>query len=149
MGRPGGFFQDAPTGRAYGPAMNDAYGHVNLRDVEDMAAKFGLGEVGEARYVREDVGAVETGLSWYRMNPGKRGGFGHRHEAVEEIYVVVGGSGRVKVDDDILDLATHDVVRVAPAAVREFEAGPDGMEVLATGAHRPGDGEMVSDWWTD
>jgi mannose-6-phosphate isomerase-like protein (cupin superfamily) len=64
------------------------------------------------------------------------------------MYVVLSGSGRVKVSDEILDLRPHDVVRVAPAAVREFEAGPDGMELLATGTHVEGDGEMLEHWWT-
>jgi mannose-6-phosphate isomerase-like protein (cupin superfamily) len=107
-----------------------------------------MGEIGEARYLREDVGAERIGLTFYRMNPGKRGGFGHRHEQAEEMYVVLSGSGRVKVDDEILDLAPRDVVRVAPASVREFEAGPDGMEMIATGTHFEGDGEMLQDWWT-
>jgi mannose-6-phosphate isomerase-like protein (cupin superfamily) len=63
------------------------------------------------------------------------------------MYVVLSGSGRVKVSDEILDLRPHDVVRVAPAAVREFEAGPDGMELLATGTHVDGDGELLHGWW--
>jgi mannose-6-phosphate isomerase-like protein (cupin superfamily) len=125
------------------------FGRVNLDDVTDLAAQFGMQEVGEARYVREDVGAERIGLTYYRMNAGKRGGFGHRHDAVEEMYVVLSGSGRVKIDDEIVDLRARDVVRVAPRAVREFEAGPDGMELLATGGHVEGDGEMIEGWWTD
>ena len=125
------------------------YGHVNLDDVTDLAAQFGMQEVGEARYVREDVGAQRIGLTYYRMNPGKRSGFGHRHDEVEEMYVVLSGSGRVKIDDDIVDLRARDIVRVAPRPVREFEAGPDGMELLATGTHASGDGELLHGWWTD
>lgn len=125
------------------------YGRINLDDVADLAAKFGMQEIGEARYLREDVGAERIGMTLYRMNPGKRIGFGHRHEEAEEIYVVLSGAGRVKVDDDIVDLRTRDVVRVAPRSVREFEAGPDGMELLATGTHFEGDGELLQGWWTD
>jgi mannose-6-phosphate isomerase-like protein (cupin superfamily) len=124
------------------------YGKTNIDDVEDAAPKFGMGEIGEARYVREDVGAEGIGLSHYRLNPGRRTGFGHRHREVEEMYVVLGGSGRVKVDDDIVDLRTRDIVRVAPESVREFEAGPDGMELLATGTHVDGDGELLHGWWS-
>jgi mannose-6-phosphate isomerase-like protein (cupin superfamily) len=65
------------------------------------------------------------------------------------MYVVLSGSGRVKVDDEIVELRARDVVRVAPSSVREFEAGPDGMELLATGVHVEGDGEMLEGWWTD
>jgi mannose-6-phosphate isomerase-like protein (cupin superfamily) len=137
-----------PAARSVG-AMSTGFARINIDDVEDIAAKFGMGEVGEARYVREDVGGERVGLSWYRMNPGRRTGFGHRHDAVEEIYVVLGGSGRVKLDDEILDLRRGDVVRVAPATVREFEAGSDGMELLATGTHAQGDGELLHGWWTD
>lgn len=128
--------------------MDDTYMKINFDQVEDMNARYGMQEVGEARYLREDVGAETIGATLYRMRPGKRTGFGHRHEKVEELYFVLDGSGRIKVDEDVVDLARHDVVRVAPAAVRELEAGPEGMEVLATGGHAPGDGEMIQDWWT-
>jgi mannose-6-phosphate isomerase-like protein (cupin superfamily) len=128
--------------------MSSGYAKTNIDDVEDAAPRFGMGDVGEARYVREDVGAQGIGISHYRMNRGRRTGFGHRHREVEEIYVVLGGSGRVKVDDEILELRPRDVLRVAPESVREFEAGPDGMELLATGMHRDGDGELVQGWWT-
>jgi uncharacterized cupin superfamily protein len=128
--------------------MSIGYAKTNIADVEDLAVKFGMAELGEARYLREDVGAEAIGLTYYRMNPGKRTGFGHRHERAEEMYVVLSGSGRVKVDDEILDLDPRDVVRVAPASVREFEAGPDGMELLATGTHVDGDGELLQEWWT-
>lgn len=121
---------------------------INFDQVEDVNARYGMQEVGEARYLRADVGAETIGATLYRMRPGKRTGFGHRHEKVEELYLVLAGSGRIKVDDDVVDLGRYDVVRVAPAAVRELEAGPEGMEVLATGGHAPGDGEMLQDWWT-
>jgi len=126
-----------------------AYGRINLDDVADLAAQYGMGELGEARYLREDVGAERIGMTLYRMNPGRRGGFGHRHREAEEMYVVLSGSGRVKIDDEILELVVLMAVRVAPAAVRELEAGPDGMHVLAFGECVKGDGEMLQDWWTD
>jgi mannose-6-phosphate isomerase-like protein (cupin superfamily) len=130
---------------------NAATGHarINFDDVPDMAPKFGMGEIGEARSVHADVGAERIGMSLYRMNPGRRHGFGHRHREAEEMYIVLSGSGRVKVDDDIVDLRRLDVVRVAPGSVREFEAGPDGMELLATGMRVEGDAEMLPGWWTD
>jgi uncharacterized cupin superfamily protein len=129
--------------------MSTGYARINLEDVDDLAAQYGMGELGEARYLREDVGADRIGLTFYRMNPGRRTGFGHRHKEAEEMYVVLSGSGRVKVDDEILDLRARDVVRVAPASVREFEAGPDGMHLLAAGTHFKDDGEMLQEWWVD
>jgi mannose-6-phosphate isomerase-like protein (cupin superfamily) len=125
------------------------YARINFDDVTDLAAQYGMGEIGEARYLREDVGAERLGMSLYRMNPGKRSGFGHRHREAEEMYIVLSGSGRVKIDDEILDLRPLDVVRVAPASVREFEAGPDGMHLLAAGEHVKDDGELLQGWWTD
>ncbi len=127
--------------------MSTGYGRINIDDVDDLAARFGMGELGEARYVREDVGAEGIGLTMYRMNPDRRVGFGHRHREAEEVYVVLRGTGRVKVDDDIAEVRTGDIVRVAPASVREFESGPDGMELLAAGTHVEGDSEMLENWW--
>ena len=129
--------------------MNNGYATINFDDVKDLLPEYGMQELGEARYLRDDVGAQQLGLSLYRMAPGKRTGFGHRHVEVEEMYVVLAGSGRVKVDADIVDLKRLDVVRVAPECIREFEAGPDGMELLATGTHVEGDGEMLQGWWTE
>jgi uncharacterized cupin superfamily protein len=129
--------------------MSTGYARINIDEVEDLAAKFGMGDLGEARYLREDVGAEAIGMTYYRMNPGRRTGFGHRHKEAEEMYVVLAGGGRVKLGDEVVDLRARDVVRVAPATVREFEAGPDGMELLATGTHVEGDSEMLEEWWTD
>ena len=129
--------------------METSYAKINFDEVEDMNARYGMQEIGEARYLREDVGAETIGATLYRMRPGKRIGFGHRHEQVEELYVVLGGTGRMKIDEDIVELRSLDAVRVAPQAVREFEAGPDGLELLATGGHVADDGEMIQGWWVE
>ncbi|QEC46591.1 cupin domain-containing protein [Baekduia soli] len=120
----------------------------NLRDVDDMAPKFGFGGVQEARFAREDLGASDTGLAFHRVKPGCRQGFAHRHEAAEEIYVVLSGSGRVKLGDDITPVRPLDAIRVAPAVARAFEAGDDGLELLVFGPHVDKDGEIVEgDFW--
>ena len=80
---------------------------------------------------------------------GKRQAFAHRHENAEEIYVVLAGSGRMKLDGDIIELGALDAIRVAPRVVRAFEAGPEGMQLLAFGPRRDGDGEVIQQWWTD
>ena len=87
-------------------------------------------------------------MTFFRLRPGKRSPFTHRHAAAEEVYVVLRGSGRVKLDDELRDVGPLDAVRVAPATARAFEAGPEGLEFLAVGAHHPGDGEPVDDAWT-
>jgi mannose-6-phosphate isomerase-like protein (cupin superfamily) len=121
----------------------------NIEDVEDIAAKHGFGELGEARFAREDLDASDTGLSHQRLRPGRRQAFGHRHEQAEEIYLVLSGSGRVKLDDEILDIKRLDAIRVAPNTMRAFEAGPEGLELVVFGPHFSGDGEIVPDWWSD
>jgi quercetin dioxygenase-like cupin family protein len=126
-----------------------AYTIHSLDDSQDMAPKFGFGELGEARFARSDLAAEQTGVSLLRLNPGARQAFGHHHDEAEEVYVVLKGSGRVKLDDDIVEISRLDAIRVAPTVVRAFEAGPDGLEWLAFGAHHEGDGALVHEWWTD
>jgi mannose-6-phosphate isomerase-like protein (cupin superfamily) len=120
----------------------------NLRDVEDSAVRFGLSDAQEARFARRDLAAEQTGLTHLIIKPGRREAFAHRHRDAEEVYVVLGGSGRVKLDDEIIDLIKLDAVRVGPVTTRQLEAGPDGLEVLIVGPHVEGDVEQVSDFWT-
>lgn len=126
-----------------------SYAKKNLRDVEDMAAKRGLSDAQEARFPRQDLGAEQTGINYLTVKSGQREAFAHRHREAEEIYVVLAGSGRVKLDDELVDLEPLDVVRVSPGATRSFEAGPDGLEVLVVGPHVEGDVELVSDFWAE
>jgi len=120
-----------------------------LNDVEDAAPKAGFGEFQEARFAKGDLETERTGVSYHRVKPNKRQPFAHKHEEAEEVYVVLSGSGRVKLDDEIVVLEALDAIRVAPGVVRAFEAGPDGLEVLACGARHDGDGEVLQGWWTD
>jgi mannose-6-phosphate isomerase-like protein (cupin superfamily) len=115
----------------------------NLREVEDMAPKFGFEAVQEARFAWRDLDAQRTGLALLRVKPGQRQAFAHRHDEAEEIYVVLDGSGRIKLDDEVIDVAPLDAVRIAPGVVRGVEGGPDGIEYLAFGPHHEGDGELV------
>jgi mannose-6-phosphate isomerase-like protein (cupin superfamily) len=123
----------------------------NLKDVEDMAPKFGMPEGLEARFARGDLDAEQSGLSYQRLGPGVRMPFGHRHKQEEEVYVVVGGSGRIKLDDEIVDLKQWDAVRIAPGTIRCLEGGTNGLEVVLFGARGLGadDVEMTPGWWSD
>ncbi len=127
--------------------MPSAHTHINLDDVEDAAPANGFGDRWEARVAREALGAQQTGVTHFRLHPNKRSPFNHRHTSAEEIYVVLGGSGRVKLDDEIAAVRPLDAIRVAPEVARAFEAGPEGLELLAFGPHHPGDGEPVEDSW--
>jgi mannose-6-phosphate isomerase-like protein (cupin superfamily) len=126
-----------------------AYTRKNLQDVEDSAVKFGFDDHQEARFASDDLDTEQTGFSFHRVKPGMRQAFAHRHDDAEEVYVVVGGTGRVKLDDDIVDLERLDAVRLAPGVTRQFEGGPEGIEILVFGARHAGDGETISDWWTE
>jgi quercetin dioxygenase-like cupin family protein len=120
----------------------------NLREVDDVAPKFGFDSVQESRFCFRDLEAKDTGLAYYRIKSGQRG-IAHRHENAEEIYVVLAGNGRVKLDDDVAQIGPMDAIRVAPSVVRAFEAGPDGLELLAFGPRHEGDGEILrEDVWS-
>jgi mannose-6-phosphate isomerase-like protein (cupin superfamily) len=123
------------------------YAKTNLRQVEDSAAKHGVGEVQEARFPRVELGADQTGMNYLIIKPGKREAFAHRHHQAEEIYVVLAGSGRVKLDDELVELSPLDAVRVEPGTARNFEGGSDGLEVLIFGPRVEGDGEIVEGFW--
>ena len=129
--------------------MADRYTIKNLRDVKDSAPGFGFGEVQEARFATGDLGARTTGVAYHRIKPGKRQVFGHKHDKAEEVYVVVSGSGRIKLDDEIRDLGPFDAVRVAPEVVRSLEGGPNGVEILVFGPRHEKDGELLHGWWSD
>jgi quercetin dioxygenase-like cupin family protein len=102
-------------------------------------------------FSRNAVGSKQVGVSRFSYEPGGRMPFGHRHAVQEEVYVVVAGSGRAKLDDEIIPIGVWDVLRVAPQVIRSFEAGPDGMEMLCIGGKRPdgGDHERFEDFWVD
>lgn len=129
--------------------MHLPFTHKKLTDVKDSAPEFGMEEIQEARFAKSDLDAERTGVSHHRLKPGKRTPFGHKHEQAEEIYVVIAGSGRMKLDDEIIEVETLDAIRVSPEVVRAFEAGGNGLEVLAMGARHDGDGEVIQGWWVD
>lgn len=122
---------------------------ANLMELENTAARR-TSQI-DARFGRSHLDSEHLGVSYFRYEPGYRSATGHSHKEQEEAYVVVNGSGRVKLDAEVRDVQRWDVVRVAPHVVRAFEAGPDGLELIVVGSDRPegGDGTMVSDWWTD
>jgi mannose-6-phosphate isomerase-like protein (cupin superfamily) len=127
------------------------YTKVNLKQVEDMAPKFGFSPGLESRFARKALELEQSGLTYFRVAPGFRVPFGHRHAEQEEVYLVVSGSARVKIADDIVELSPWDAVRIPPEAPRGLEAGPDGAEIVAFGAPNTDnrDAEMLSDFWTD
>ena len=128
---------------------------TNLReDVEDLGTNFGGPPDLEFRHASKALGLEQSGLSYQRIPPGYRFPYGHTHKTQEEVYVIVRGSGRMKLDDEIVAVREWDVVRVPPGVWRGYEAGPDGLEILVFGAPSLGenlreDVEGQRDWWAD
>ncbi|MGH3026542.1 MAG: hypothetical protein ACRDLR_08865, partial [Gaiellaceae bacterium] len=103
------------------------YAIVNLKEIDDSAGDRAPGM--EARFARKHIGSEHLGVTYMRYEPGVRSPMAHSHREQEEAYVVIGGSGRVRLDDDVRDVRQWDVVRVAPPTIRAWEAGPDGLEI--------------------
>ena len=127
-----------------------SYTVKNLRESEDLAAKAGFGEMQEARFPAGDLEAEATGLGLISVKPNKRQPFAHRHNEAEEIYVVIRGSGKLKLDDELVEVRELDAVRIDPSVARSAEAGPEGLELLAFGPRHQGDAEILEgDFWSD
>ena len=131
-----------------------SYTKVNLKeDVQDQAPAFGFAPNMETRFATDDLELEQSGVGYERIAPNFRVPFGHTHKEQEEIYVVIGGSGRVKIDDEVVEFRQWDTFRMAPGTWRCFEAGPDGAEVVAFGAphveDRRAEAEMQPGWWAD
>jgi uncharacterized cupin superfamily protein len=123
------------------------YTIVNLKEVEDQAPTFGLSPSIEARFARQALSLEKSGLSYQRLAPGFRMPFGHRHTEQEEIYLVLSGSARFKLEGEVVELRAWDAVRVPAATMRCFEAGPEGVEIIAFGTPHADDVEMSPNWW--
>jgi quercetin dioxygenase-like cupin family protein len=125
------------------------FAHINLLEVENSIGDQAPGL--EGRFGRKPLESRDLGISHWRYAPNLQNPVGHRHREQEEAYVVVAGSGRILIDDDVRELRQWDVVRVAPETVRAFAAGPDGLELIAVGGPKPpeGDGETVPVAWPD
>ena len=130
--------------------MSD-YTHINLKeDVDDQAPNFGLAPDLEFRMARVPLEMENAGVSYLRIGPGFRMPFGHRHKQQEEVYVLVSGSAKIKIEDDVRELKQWDAVRLHRDTMRGFEGGPEGAELIAIGAPNtgPGDADVAQGWWS-
>src|SRR5690348_46706 len=126
------------------------YTKKNLKEVENQAPKFGMPQELDARFARGALGGETLGLSLMKLAPNFRIPFGHKHSGQEEVYVVVRGSARVKVEEEIVELGEWDAIRFDKDTMRQVEAGPQGVEYLAFGAgDDPRDAEMAPGWWSN
>jgi quercetin dioxygenase-like cupin family protein len=126
----------------------DNYTKVNLRDVEDMAKKHGMSDINEAHFAKGDLAMTKMGISYQKLFAGKRGG-GHKHAQQEELFVILSGEGKMKLDDEVITVGPLDAIRVSPQTVRGFEAGDSDLEFLVVGApllEKP-DFEFDKEFW--
>lgn len=121
-------------------------------DLDDVGSNFDGAPDLEFRLATKALELEESGLGYQRVPAGYRFPYGHTHKTQEEIYVVLSGGGRMKLDDEIIEIKEWDAVRVAPGTWRGYEAGPDGLEMFVIGAPNLGedpreDVEGQRDWW--
>jgi mannose-6-phosphate isomerase-like protein (cupin superfamily) len=123
-----------------------SYTIKNLKEVDDSAQEAGLSDSLEARFAHEDLGSERSGISYQVMKAGQRQPFAHKHGEMEEIYVVISGTGRVKLDDEIEDVGPLDAIRISPEVTRAFEAGDEDLVLLVFSPRAQGDAEIVKDF---
>jgi mannose-6-phosphate isomerase-like protein (cupin superfamily) len=128
------------------------YSVENLKEVQNQGENFGIdpSEL-QLRMAKDPLECANAGISYLKLGPDFRVPFGHTHKTQEEIYVLITGSGRMKIGDDVVELEQWDAVRVPPDTMRGFEAGPDGLGLIAIGSPStgPGDAEVTPGWWSD
>jgi mannose-6-phosphate isomerase-like protein (cupin superfamily) len=124
----------------------------NLNEVQNQGENFGINpDELQLRMAKDPLECQNAGISLLRLGPSFRVPFGHKHKTQEEIYVLVKGSARMKIEDDVVDVQPMTAVRVDPGTMRGYEAGPDGADFVVIGAPKtgPGDGDIVQGWWSD
>jgi mannose-6-phosphate isomerase-like protein (cupin superfamily) len=121
----------------------------NLREAKDVAAEAGLSDALEARFAHEDLESKTSGISYQVIKAGQRQPFAHRHGEMEEIYVIISGNGRVKLNDDMEDVGPLDAIRIAPSVIRAFQAADDDLVLLVFSPRADGDAEVVKDFSWD
>ena len=126
-----------------------SYTKTNIKELDNSAEQFGLGDHLETRFARKAMGLEQFGFSYQKLQPNFRQPFGHSHGGQEEVYLVLEGGGRIKVEDEIVDLAQWDAIRIPPDVTRALEAGDSGMAFIAIGGQPSGDSDLKQGWWDD
>jgi quercetin dioxygenase-like cupin family protein len=101
-------------------------------DLEDLA---GEGPGGRVRKVRRALGARAFGFNYFTLGPNEDGReHDHSSQPQEEVYFIVKGSGRMRIDEDEIELKPGRFVRVDAESRRLPISGDDGLEWVAIGA---------------
>jgi hypothetical protein len=128
----------------------DDYKVVKVSDVPDQGPNLGVPEL-EIRFLRNDLGCENCGVSYMRLAPNYRQPYGHKHKVQEEIYLLVSGSARVKAGEDVVELEPWTAIRTPNETMRSIESGPEGAEFVVVGAPNTGPGDAINEqgWWSD
>jgi mannose-6-phosphate isomerase-like protein (cupin superfamily) len=128
------------------------YSVQNLNEVQNQGENFGINpDEMQLRMAKDPLECQNAGVTLLRLGPGYRAPFGHKHKTQEEIYILVKGDARMKIEDEVVELQPMTAVRVDPGTMRGYEAGSEGADLIVIGAPRtgPGDGDMEPGWWSD
>lgn len=119
------------------------YTLINLRELENMAPRYKHDKDMEARFATKPLALTASGLGFQKIHPGRSIPFKHKHARQEEVFIIVAGSGSIRLDDETVELRAWDAVRVPPEVVRTVEAGADGLEILIVGAPYDGTNDAI------
>jgi mannose-6-phosphate isomerase-like protein (cupin superfamily) len=104
----------------------------SMVDLEDLA---GEGPGGRVRKVRRALGARAFGFNYFTLGPNEDGReHDHAAKPQEEVYFVVKGSGRMRIDDEEIELRPGRFVRVDAESRRLPISGDEGLEFVTFGA---------------
>ena len=125
------------------------YASVRADDVDDVYR--GTDVPGEFRPLTRALGGEQLAVTLIRVPPHSdfEQGTGHRHDELEELYLVTRGTLTMRFGDDVLHVSAGTAVRVAPRTVRSHRnEGDEAVEMWAVSRlidHD--DATKVDDFW--
>jgi mannose-6-phosphate isomerase-like protein (cupin superfamily) len=126
-----------------------AYSIVKADEAEDAYADSDV--PGEFRSLSEGLGCEQVAVTLIRIPPHSdfEQGSGHRHEEIEEVYLVARGTLTMRFDDEVETVGPGSAVRVAPQTVRSHRnEGDEPVEIWAISPVSDSDGgEKIDDFW--
>jgi uncharacterized cupin superfamily protein len=134
---------EAAAGALPLPEAPSAPRPATIRALEDVPpAEYDRGRVRQdIRPIGTALGAETTGLRHVRIAAGAHGTPHHCHGAEEELFVVLGGAGEVRLGEERFPVGRGSVVARPPGTgvAHSFVAGDGGLELLGWGTREPND----------
>jgi mannose-6-phosphate isomerase-like protein (cupin superfamily) len=125
------------------------YKIVKADEAEDAYADSDV--PGEFRSLNKALGTEQVAVTLLRIPPHSdfEQGTGHRHEEIEEIYLVTKGTLRMRFGDEVETVTAGSAVRVPPRTLRSHRnEGDEPVELWAISpANEDDEGEKVDDFW--